>query len=137
MQGWQADIFNVGVIVPILLFALIASIAFPAPQKSYRAAAVSVMTIAIIAMLSVFYLVLVAREQSAALLVAAGAMLLSCLATWLGRGIDPDDDNGGGGPRRDWPKDNLPGPDGADFPDWDWDDFDQQRGSWDRQPVGR
>ena len=92
------------------------------------------MLLSIMGMCSVVYIFLSGGDQMNALLVAAGSMCVSCLATWLGRGSDPDDD-WGGGPGYDEPNDDLPDPGGMHLPEWDWEDFDQERRSWDNQPT--
>jgi len=120
--------------IPILFLIMVSSLVIPAPKRSLRKTALAVMAFAVIGMCSVVYLIFSGGDQWLALWIAAGAMCLSSVATWLGRGIDPDDD-GGGGMGKDWPDDDLPDPGGVDFPDLDWDEFDQERRSWDHQPT--
>jgi len=135
MSAWQNEILNAGLAIPVLLIVMIASLTAPAPKKSYRKAALLVMVLAVATMCTVMYMVATAAEQWLALCLAAGAMMMSSLATWLGRGFDPDEGDGGGGSKDDLPDDNLPDPSGADLPEWDWDGFDDKRREWDHQPT--
>lgn len=135
MQQWRNEILNAGIMIPILFLIMVASLVAPAPKRSFRKIALLIMAFAVFGMCSVVYLIFSGGDQWLALWLAAGAMCLSAVATWLSRGIGPDDDWGDGGTGKDWPDDDLPDPGGMDLPDLDWDDFDQERRSWDHQPT--
>ena len=72
---------------------------------------------------------MLAGRHFAAAVMAALGVEAACLALWLGLSDEPPDDDGPGGDDGETPPDDPSS-------DWDWDEFDRARRSWERPPVG-
>jgi hypothetical protein len=131
-MGWKLAL------TAVLLVAIVGSICLRAPGRPIvrrelrRLVMCALLLYGVGAAASVVH-----RSRLAGVLYAAGIVVCS-VAVWLSRGSERGDGpDGPGGSDRPEDEHPPPGPDGIPPYEWDWDAFERERASWERERASR